>query len=499
VEESLAPLLPVKVRVKEGNRGPLVLRREGRPLAFLEIESENLSPDEISRWSYAILALAQEIFDRLWREKTFQGYPGAGLLSKQLERQPLSGLLIKFFSDYQPEGAFCLEDQTFFLPEAGKDFLLDLWQKGEIFTSASVHLESPEEIEEASSLLELAELLGFSWLSAKAVRYLSELGFSEENLSVLKTLQSLNRKGYVLVLAEGPAPSLRCLETQAEKTLHLDPDKALLALSLSAKETASLLKDLHLRSGFIEGHHRHWPLVKVWAAFEHARRLAEERPVLFEPYSLHALADIYFDLGDLAAAQKAYFLAAEGTAQPLDLLNSLGLVMIHLNQRKAARFLLAKAVQEDPKDPLLHYNLALFLEKEGKDEEALEHFYKAHDLARSQPLYAEALAQRLALKKEWEKIKEILRGSNLGAEGLYLLGKAYYESGQLEEALRFFKKTIEIAPKHQLALAHLALLFIQLKGEYSLAEAILPEIENEEEGELAELAQDLTVLLEREK
>ncbi len=496
VEETLAPLLPVKVKLTRGEKGPLLLRQGGNPCASLEIDAHSLPPEEVSRWSYAVLALAQEIFDRLLREKTVEGYPGGGLLSKALEKGPLSGLLIRFISPPRLERAFRLTPTTFFLPQAGKEELLTYWQKGELFVSASIKLETPQEIEESLSLLELAELFGFSWLSAKAARYLADLGLSEEALTTLKALCALNRQGHTLVLAEGPAPSLRCLETRAKVKLGLTEERVLLALPLPPQETAALLSDLHLRAGLIEAGHGENALVRLWAAFEHARRLPEEKAVFFEPYSLHALGDVYLDLGDLFAAKKAYFLAWEGTAQPVDLLNSLAVVMIRLGDRPAARFLLTQATQENPDDPLLHYNLALFLEEEDP-KEALKHFYQAQRLAPEDAFYAEALAERLASEKRWPEIQEILTGLELGAQGFYLLAKAHYENGDFEEAFGLFKKALEHEPQHQLALAHLALLFIQLKGEYSLAEAVCPQLE-QAEGELAELAQDLKTLLGEE-
>ncbi|NPB08971.1 MAG: tetratricopeptide repeat protein [Thermodesulfobacteria bacterium] len=494
LEESLTPLLPVRVRVTTEREDALPLCQNGEPVAGIRIEDGDLSQEEISRWSVAVRALAQEIFDRLLREKTLAGYPGVGLLTKMLEKGPLSGLLLRLSSPPFPERAFRLAPKTFFLPDGGKDYLLKLWRGGETFVSASIRLESPEEVEESVSLLELAELFGFSWLSGKAARYLAELGLSEDVLTVLKTLRALNRKGHTLVLAEGPAPSLHCLRNKAKTHLFLTEERAFFALEMQPQEAAELLTDLHLRAGLIEGRHGECALVAVWAAFEHARRLAEERTVFFEPYSLHALGDVYFDLGDLGAAKRAYFFALDGTAQPVDLLNSLALVMIQLGDRQAARFFLTQATQEDPNDPLLHYNLALFLEEEGKAE-ALSHFRRAYKLAPAEPLYAEALAKRLAKEGLWSEIIEILEGKDLGAEGYYLLAKAHYETGNLEKALGLFKKTLDLAPQHRLALAHLALLFIQLKGEYSLAEAVLPEIEDAE-GELGELAQDLKILVE---
>ena len=68
----------------------------------------------------------------------------------------------------------------------------------------------------------------------------------------------------------------------------------------------------------------------------------------------------------------------------------------------------SRGLQVDPNHPVLHYNVALSLASQGKDEEAEKHFQAA---LRSKPTWSEAAgkyADLLLHMKETEKAKDIL-------------------------------------------------------------------------------------------
>ena len=492
LEEELASVLPEGVRAFWAETGDLPLLFQGEEIGALKFEG--LEPWELKRWQRALQTLAEKLLQQLMEEKTCDGAPGRELLLRTVAQAPQQGLLLKAYSP--PQGDFyCLGERLYFVTQAGRELLFSFWREQEPVVALNLRLKKPEDLDDALGLLKLADLLGFSWLSSQGARYLEDLGLLEIKPEELEHLAQHNAQGCVLLWGKGPKPSLNCLENRAAQAISLPEDQALLALDLPLAEVLSLIRDLSLRSGILPPGPSQRPLAQLWASYEHACRLPQEQGVVFEPYSLHALGDVYLELGDLDAARRSYFWALLGSPQLVDLLNSLAVVMIQLGDRQAARFFLSEAVRHAPSDPLLRYNLALFLQEEGLLEESAHHLQEAMHLAPEEPLYAEAWAKRLAQTKQWSRIIPVLQGKELSAEGYYLLGKALYETGALEEALQYFKKAQEKDPQHLLALAHLALLFVHLRGEYSLAEAVLPQLEGQE-GELEALAQDLKTLLE---
>ncbi len=493
LEKDLASLLPPEVRITCTPSGEIDLCYQGQKITSLTFQS-SLEKEEIQRWKGVVQALIEKSLAQFVREKIRFGAPKRALLFQALKEGELQGLLLK--CPLLPSKDFYyLGNKLYFLPQTGKEFLLELWRIHLPCVAINVVLKKPEDLDEALRLLKIADFLDFSWLSNQGAHYLENLGLLEADLDDLKRLSDYNAEGKPLLWAEGPNPSLHCLGNHAYHKLFLSSGQALFAFELPLSEVVKLVQDLSLRGGVLPGRFAPKPLALLWASFEHARRLPKEEAVVFEPYSMHALGDVYLELGDLDAARKSYFWGLLGSPQLVDLLNSLAVVMIRLGDRKAARFFLSEAVKCAPSDPLLRYNLALFLEEEGLIEEGLQQLKEAVNLAPEETIYAEALARHLARKKDWPKIRALLYQKPLSGEGYYLLAKALYETGELEEALRYFKKALESKPEDLMCLAHLALLFIHLRGEYSLAEAILPQLE-EAEGELKVLAQDLSILLE---
>ena len=491
VEEEVSASLPVSLSVKPGEEEGPGLIWEGARVAGLSLSG--FLPGEERRWGPCAVALAQEVFGRLMRERTISGLPGPYFLTRALKTGPKKGLLLKAKRPPWRENIFALSQGLFFLElERPKALLKQLWQEGHSFLAASYLVETEEDLHQAPSFLSLAEDFGFVWFTGRAARYFSELGLREEVWKPLKRLKSLARRHFLL-WARGKRESLSCLEGQAAFSLGLTEESALFALS-PEKEPSFLLESLELGGGLLPPEGAKRPLCALWAAFEHARRLGEGALVEFEPFSWHVLGDVFLDLGDVFAACQAFERGREGTRQPIELLNSLAVVYVELDDLARAEAALREALALAPEDPMLYYNLALFLDRQGRPE-ALSLFEQAFSLS-SEPPFAEALAERLAAQGAWPRVKEILTRAEgkLSPTGLFLLARAHYEEGRFEEAFSLFRELLKEKPDHLEALGFLALLYIQLKGEYSVAEAVLPRLEGEPG--LAPLAQNLKALME---
>ena len=475
LEQSLAPILPVSFKLKEeGDDLPLEFR--GHYLGNLVLSSDGLSQEELSRWRPTVLALAHELLNRLLNENLIDGLPGPRVLESDLKQWEFSGLLVK---GPRPKGErfYALSPGLYFLPEEEvrpREFLYPLWAKGEDFTAVSVKFSSPEDLNQAGDLIWLAEAFGFTWLSGRALKYLAEEWAFSELDKIKKGLFPLvaaAEKHRLLVLAEGPEEALLYLAGQAIARYEINSTKGLFVLDLPVEEALSLLEEWGLLAGVYPGGEALPPLGAVWAAFEHGRRLKTPQAMVFSGFTYHVAGDLYADLGDLGAALKAYLLGKQGTVQPVDLLNSLAVIMIQLGRRKEARKFLEEAISLSPKDPVLYYNLGLFLREEGHPE-AEAYFQKAYSLAPKEEIFALAWAKSLAKKAQWTKVKEVLSGRKLSAKGLFLLAEACYQLGQLKEAFSLFKDVARLEPRNAKALAYLALLFAKLEGEKEVAQSL---------------------------
>ncbi len=476
LQEAATPLLPLRFQVKEEAEGHSLFWK-GEAIAFFVFE--DLPDEEWQKWGPTVLALLNEIFARLVREKTLYGLPGKDLLCRKLEGGPQKGLLLELSAPPASEGLYALGRRLFFLPEGQfhpRKFLKELWQKNLSFHAAAIELESPEEITFLPRFMKFLKAFGFRWFTGKAARYFKELGLREEKWETLAQLASF-AKTCSLAWVAGKPPSLQCLKEKAHLFIELTENSALMATTLLPEELEGLLASLSLKAGLLPPAKNPSPLRSLWAAFEHAGRLGEEAVVNFSSFSLHVLGDIFLDLGDFFAALSAYEAAQEGTLQPIELLNSLAYVYLELEDFEKAESFLRQALSLAPQDPMLFYNLALFLEQRDRKEEALRLFERAYQLAPQESPFVEALAERYAKKGLWLRVKEILSGKELSKRAVFLLARAFYETGELEKALILFKEVSRKDPQNLEALAYLALLYIQLRGEYSVAEAVLPELE----------------------
>ncbi|AEH44300.1 Tetratricopeptide TPR_1 repeat-containing protein [Thermodesulfatator indicus DSM 15286] len=492
LSETVSPLLPVKFKLSAED-GHLPLKFNGEKIAYLQFDP--LPPEEeLKKWQSLLLAYFEQTLYLLVKERFIKERPGPEFLKRELEKRKLTGFLLKLNKSVTlPEKVYALSTKIYFVPAEEikpRSFLKSLWQEGIEFSAISCLLTSPDDVKQALETLLLSENFGFCWLTEKGEDYFPVSVIFEHRAFFKKLLKEAN--GHILVWAKGPRDSLNCLLKKAKGNLFLSENEAIFVLTESIDNLTTLLSSLSLRAGVRPPKKTSSPLKELWAAFEHAKRLPHEKPVVFEPYSLHVLGDVLLDMGDLFGALKCYLEAEAETPQPVELLNSLAYIYLELRDFEKSEKALRRAISISPKDPMLHYNLGLFLQKIGKNPlAALE---KAYSLAPSEAIFAESLASHLTKDNSWAKVKDILENLAISNKGKLLLAKAYYELGELDKAFEMFRSLANEEPQNLEVLGYLALLYIQLKGEFEVAEAVISQLNTSDS--LKSLAENIRFFLE---
>ena len=183
-------------------------------------------------------------------------------------------------------------------------------------------------------------------------------------------------------------------------------------------------------------------------------------------------AEIHFDLGRVKAQQGQYAAAVRsfGTAVQLDsnylrAHHNLGAALAAMRRYREAEVVYRRALAQAPDDRGLHLNLAALYRATGRYEQAVDHYRrvlatKADAAVRAQAANALGLIEvrQGALARAVDYFAMALKavpGNHLIA---FNLGAAYHDLGQFDEAAKFYRLTLRLAPEYakaQRALARL--------------------------------------------
>ena len=463
---------------------PALSPEEGNLLLFGRVPvtlrfSERGPLSENRRWFPVLKELARRLVENLVLSTAMDGYPGKGLLALMLAKGPVKGLLVSGRALKPPTGALRLSREEYFLPETevdGRSFLRENWRARRTFRAAPVILKALPDLEEGRRRLELARLFGLTYLSPRAERELAVF------LDHLPEVKKFLRRG-------GPLGLLR-LKSAPKGVRGLFLGELFL---FRGRESVREVPGGGLCGGLYSGGFAGRPLALLYAALEHARR-AGGGLVSFEPFTYHVLGDLYADWGDLGAALWAYTQAREGTRQPADLLNSLGLIYRSLGFLDEAEKNLREALELSPEDPLIHYNLGEVLAAKGEPE-ALSHFRRAYELSGRRALFAEALARELFRRGDLAEARDVLEGlSGRSLTGQALFGEILYRLGDFAGAFEVLREVSLAREAPARALAYLALLYRHYKGEPEAAEVLAREALRRGGREVAELLREAETL-----
>ena len=183
-------------------------------------------------------------------------------------------------------------------------------------------------------------------------------------------------------------------------------------------------------------------------------------------------AEIHFDLGRVEAQQGQYAAAVRsfGTAVQLDsnylqARHNLGAALAAMRRYREAEAVYRRALAQAPDDRGLHLNLAALYRATGRYEQAVEHYRrvlatKADAAVRAQAANALGLIEvrQGALARAVDYFAMALKAAPGNHLIAFNLGAAYHDLGQFDEAAKFYRLTLRLAPEYakaQRALARL--------------------------------------------
>lgn len=187
-----------------------------------------------------------------------------------------------------------------------------------------------------------------------------------------------------------------------------------------------------------------YPLAKHY--FTNALRYKEK----YLP-ALVNLAITEYHLGNLEDAYQ-YALEAKKIA-PNDSMVSLltGNILMNIKGAKEAEEEFRKSTELDPQEPIARYNLALSLLRQGKTQEALvefQHFLELFPYHNLTPTVLSQMAQIYYQYGQYEKsIEYYKRASGLAPDNAkiyYNLGAVYYNLKDIHQAKEYFKKAMNL-------------------------------------------------------
>ncbi len=168
---------------------------------------------------------------------------------------------------------------------------------------------------------------------------------------------------------------------------------------------------------------------------------------------MYNMAITLFKKGDRFAALE-YLKKAAASAQIGDIAfkanSRLGSEFLGSNMLDQSEHYLRKAIELNPQDPAVRYNLSLLHLKRGKKQEALEELQRAEKLGRDNIQLLEGIGEAYSSLGDYNKsigvYEKILEGNRQNIAILSRVGELYYKQGRLENALNSFKKITQVEP-----------------------------------------------------
>uniref|UniRef100_A0A7V4JQY2 Tetratricopeptide repeat protein n=1 Tax=Thermodesulfobacterium geofontis TaxID=1295609 RepID=A0A7V4JQY2_9BACT len=382
------------------------------------------------------------------------------------------------------------ENYYFYPSEWGNAFkiLISLWKEKAKFFSVEVNLYKEPSEEYIKNNLKLAQILEFSYLSQKALKFLKNYlpTFEVEKLSEI-TDKFLKTKESSLVLSSKKDIKKDLKRVGAKIIKELEGEnKLLLVKNLDLNQIIWLYeKNLDInKTGVLPW--EVWkkfknkdstPLIFLIGAFEHAKRINQISIKVFEGFTYHVLGDLYYEWKDLGKALKYYLLARNYTKQPIELALSESAIYYTFGDLDRAEKILRKELCGCKKeDPLIHYNLALIYLKKEKGEEAKYHLYKAHLLDPENIIFREALIKYLWDFEEYEELGDFLNSlKNLSLKEKIYFGKFYFYKKEYEKAFKYLKDVLTFKERDGETLLFLAWLYLYFNKEKEISQILLKE------------------------
>lgn len=431
---------------------------------------------------YGLLLLERLLLENF--EKNLLSYELLKILSS-LETIP--GYIFHFKGKPPSKGCFFkLAHNLYFYPlffGNSSELFLELWRKKRFFKALYFEISQENlDFKKIKKELRLLKSLGFTRLTRKAKKDLKEIFELHQKGDILKWYKRLSKKGALLLVSQNPllsdlSPQLNPLLCQEGRVNYYLFSKDLY------EDLLRILKDLDNFSGIVKaGFLKEKPFKGInvfllgYASLEHAKR-AGTRVHVLDGFTLHVLADLFYEWEDLGASLKFYQLAKPYTLQPIELALSEASIYYALEDFKEAKKILkGKLCGCLKEDPRLHYNLGIIYLEEGDRENAEYHLYKAYLLNEREALFRRALLQFLWEEERLEEMEEILnKVSEPTLEDKVFLGKLYFLKGDYKRALSYLQEILSSPKRDGFSLYFLSWLYLYFKKDKEASRIFLEE------------------------
>jgi tetratricopeptide (TPR) repeat protein len=182
-----------------------------------------------------------------------------------------------------------------------------------------------------------------------------------------------------------------------------------------------------------------------------------------------ALGSVFFQRGYFDQAEEAFRLALADDASSAEAHYGLGSVFLTRDDVAAARESFERAVKLKPSFPdtlpNAWNNLGLLATREGKIDEAIQHFQEALRISPAHWISLENLGNAYRQQHRWEEARQTLERALAArpedAEANYSLAMVYAQTEQPELALEHFQKALQYRPAYPEALNNLGVLYLR--------------------------------------
>jgi tetratricopeptide (TPR) repeat protein len=187
------------------------------------------------------------------------------------------------------------------------------------------------------------------------------------------------------------------------------------------------------------------------AAFESAVPLCADRiPVLI------SLAQIQYLLGEDAAAERNLKAAIDGEPEGTQARYALGRIYYQQKRFPSAEAQFREVIKREPKNYRAWDNLALTLDAQWRDAEAIQAFFRTLDLVKTDhPEYdwayanfAEFFLRRNDFEKAFQLAAEAAQRKPQSARNAFLTGNALVKLGEHDKSERWLKRAVELDPEY---------------------------------------------------
>jgi cytochrome c-type biogenesis protein CcmH/NrfG len=141
----------------------------------------------------------------------------------------------------------------------------------------------------------------------------------------------------------------------------------------------------------------------------------------------------------------------------VDNLYRLGVLYLDHDRALDATRVLTRAVVADPRNVKALVNLGVAWDASGKPRVAQQYYEKALEISPKDPVAKCRLASSIYAQSQYERavdlLREIVRESPDAHCGYFTLGVAFADAGIYRDAIRMWKKVVELAPESQEAIS----------------------------------------------